>query len=149
LEWIKHFNKHTSDRTKGAYCLLVLDRHESYVSVDFQRYCKENKIVILCIPVYSSHLLQPLDVGCFGPLKRVYNKEIEDLMRVHISHITKVEFFAAFKNAFIASFGEANVQGGFRGTGLVLFDPETVISKLDIAPRTPTPTSPPAAIIEP
>jgi hypothetical protein len=35
LEWIKHFNKHTSDRTKGAYCLLVLDRHKSHVLTDF------------------------------------------------------------------------------------------------------------------
>jgi hypothetical protein len=113
LEWIKHFNKHTSDRMKGAYRLLVLDRHESYVSVDFQCYCKENKIMTLCMLAYLLHLLQPLDVGCFGLLKRAYSKEIKDLMRVHISHIIKVEFFAAFKNAFIASFDEANVRGGF------------------------------------
>jgi hypothetical protein len=148
LEWIKHFNKYTSDRIKDAYYLLVLDRHKSHILVDFQRYCKENKIVTLYIPAHSSHLLQPLDVGCFGPLKRAYSKEIKDLIRVHISHITKIEFFAAFKNAFMASFSEANVRGGFRGTGLIPFDPETVISKLDVAPRTPTPTSPPAAIIE-
>jgi hypothetical protein len=69
-------------------------------------------------------------------------------MRVHISYITKVEFFAAFKNAFIASFGEVNVRGGFRGTGLVPFDPETVISKLDVASRTLISTNSPAAIIE-
>jgi hypothetical protein len=149
LEWIKHFNKHTSDRTKGAYRLLVLDGHESHVSADFQCYCKENKIVTLCMPAHSSHLLQPLDVGCFGPLKRSYGKEIEDLMRVHISHITKVEFFAAFKNAFMASFSEANVRGGFQGAGLVPFNPETVLSKLDVAPRTPTPTGPPPATTDP
>jgi hypothetical protein len=55
-------------------------------------------------------------------------------MQMHISYITKIKFFAAFKNAFIASFGEANVREGFRGTGLIPFNPETVISKLDIAP---------------
>ena len=69
LERIKHFNKHTSNCTKGAYCLLVLDGHESHQSASFQCYCKENKIVTLCMPAHSSHLLQPLDVGCFGPLK--------------------------------------------------------------------------------
>jgi hypothetical protein len=127
----------------------MLDRYKSHVSVDFQRYCKENKIMTLCMPAHSSHLLQPLDIGCFGPLKRAYSKEIKDLMRVHISHITKIEFFAAFKNAFMASFSEANVRGGFRGTGLVPFNPETVISKLDIAPHTPIPTGPPTATTEP
>jgi hypothetical protein len=101
------------------------------------------------MPAHSSHLLQPLDVGCFGPLKRSYGKEIENLMRVHISHITKVEFFAAFKNAFMASFSEANIREGFRETGFVLFDPETVISKLDIAPYTPTPTGPSTVTTEP
>jgi hypothetical protein len=98
---------------KGAYCLLVLDRYKSHILADFQCYYKENKIITLCMPVYSLHLLQPLDVGYFGLLKRSYGKEIKNLMRVHISHIIKVEFFAAFKNAFITSFGKANVRGGF------------------------------------
>jgi hypothetical protein len=33
------------------------------------------------MPPHSSHLLQPLDVGCFGPLKKVYGREIEPLIR--------------------------------------------------------------------
>ena len=139
LEWVKHFNKHSCDCMKGAYCLLMLDKHESHQSVEFEYYCKENKIVTLCMPAHSSHLLQPLDVGCFSPLKRSYSKEIENLMRAHISHIIKIEFFAAFKNAFFASFSEVNVREGFQGAGLIPFNPETVISKLDIQFRTPTP----------
>jgi hypothetical protein len=63
--------------------------------------------------VYSSYLLQPLDVGYFGLLKKLYDKEIKNLMRVHISYITKIKFFTAFKNAFIISFSETNVRGGF------------------------------------
>ena len=41
---------------------------------------------------------------------------------------------------------EKNIQGGFRGAGLVPFNPEAVFSKLDIKLRTPTPTGPPDAI---
>ena len=37
----------------------------------------------------------------------------------------------------------------FQGTGLVPFDPEAVISKLDVRPRTPTPTGPPDVDLEP
>jgi hypothetical protein len=143
LEWIKHFNKHTSNYIKNAYRLLVLDEYKSYILVDFQCYCKENKIITLYILAYSSHLLQPLDVGCFGLLKKLYGKEIKNLIQVHINYIIKIEFFAAFKNVFMASFSEANVRGGFQEAGLVLFNLETVLSKLDIAPRTPTPTGPP------
>jgi hypothetical protein len=146
LAWIKHFDKHSRSRTTGTKRLLVLDGHESHHSADFEHYCKENDIITLCMPAHSSHLLQPLDVGCFGPLKRAYGKEIENFVRAHINHITKVEFLSAFKNAFFAAFGEGNVRAGFRGSGLVPLDPDTVISKLDVKLRTPTPTgSPPTS----
>ena len=44
---------------------------------------------------------------------------------------------------------ESNNKGGFRGAGLVPFDPEAVISKLDVKLRTPTPTGPPSAATDP
>jgi hypothetical protein len=98
---------------------------------------------------HSSHLLQPLDIGCFGPLKRSYSKEIKNLMQMYISYIIKIEFFTAFKNAFIASFDKINIREGFQGTSLILFDLETVISKLDVTPRTLISISPPTATIKP
>ena len=52
------------------------------------------------MPPHSSHLLQPLDVGCFSPLKRAYSREVEGLIRHYINHITKLEFLPAFKAAF-------------------------------------------------
>ncbi|OBS17615.1 hypothetical protein FPOA_11933 [Fusarium poae] len=65
LEWLKHFDRSTSNRSVGAYRLLILDGHESHHSADFERYCQDNKIITLCMPPHASHLLQPLDVGCF------------------------------------------------------------------------------------
>lgn len=35
FSWIQHFNKHTKERTVGAYRLLILDGHESHQSVQF------------------------------------------------------------------------------------------------------------------
>ena len=52
------------------------------------------------MPPYLSHLLQPLDVGCFSPLKRAYSREIEALIRNYINYITKLKFLLAFKAAF-------------------------------------------------
>jgi hypothetical protein len=139
LDWIKHFDRHTASRAVGKWRLLVLDGHETHHSVDFEDYCKANNIITLCMPPHSSHLLQPLDVGCFRPLKRAYGKEIEDLMRVGFTAISKEDFLPAFAAAFKAVFTESNVQGGFRGAGLYPHDPEKVISQLDIKLKTPTP----------
>jgi hypothetical protein len=139
LEWLKHFDQATAKRTNSRYRLLILDGHESHHSVEFEEYCKENKIITLCMPAHASHLLQPLDVGCFGPLKKAYGREIEHLIRCFITHITKTEFFPAFHVAHQAAITESNIKGGFRGAGLAPFDPENVISKLDVQLRTPTP----------
>ncbi len=60
-------------------------------------------------------------------------------MHNHINHITKLEFLPAFKVAFQDAITKDNIRGGFRGAGLVPYNPEAVISKLEIRPRTPTP----------
>jgi hypothetical protein len=144
VEWLKHFNAYTQTRVVGARRLLVLDGHESHHSLEFQELCKENNIYTLCMPPHSSHLLQPLDVGCFSPLKRAYSREVEALIRHHINHITKLEFLPAFKAAYNRTFTSANICSAFRGAGLVPLQPDTVLSKLDVRLRTPTP----AALIE-
>ena len=139
LDWIKHFDHHTARRTKATYRLLILDGHESHHSTEFELYCQSHNIITLCMPPHSSHLLQPLDVGCFGPLKQAYGRQIESLMRAHINHISKVDFLCAFREAFFASMTEKNIQGSFAGAGLVPYNPERVLSKLDVHVRTPTP----------
>jgi hypothetical protein len=63
----------------GAYQLLIVDSYKSYNSHEFYKYCEEEKIIVLCMPPYSSHLLQLLDVGCFSPLKRAYGDKISSL----------------------------------------------------------------------
>ncbi|USP81205.1 hypothetical protein yc1106_08479 [Curvularia clavata] len=145
-DWaIAHFDAYTKTRVVGARRLLILDGHESHNSLAFQELYKENNIYTLCMPPHSSHLLQPLNVGCFSPLKRAYSREVESLIRNHINHITKLEFLPAFKAAFDRSFTPANICSAFRGAGLVPLQPEAVLSKLDVQLRTPTP---PAVLAE-
>ena len=139
LKWIQHFEKHTQLRKMGGYRLLILDGHDSHHSTDFEFFCRDHNIVTLCMPAHSSHILQPLDVGCFSPLKRAYGGRIDHMIRGGVTHITKADFLPAFNAAFHATFTESNIKAGFRGTGLVPFDPESVISKLDIKLKTPTP----------
>ena len=123
--------------------MLLLDRHKSHQSAEFETSCKENNIITLCLPAHSSHLTQPLDVGCFSVLKRAHSREVEYFIKLYINHITKVEFLLAFKAVHFAAITKDNVKGGFRGAGLVPFNPEVVISKLDVKLRTLTPTGPP------
>jgi hypothetical protein len=138
LQWIQHFEKHTRAKTVSSRRLLILDNHGSHTTPEFRSFCEDNNIILLWMPPHSSHLLQPLDVGCFGPLKQAFSKQNQNLIRNHIFHITKDDFLASFHEAFLTSFSKANIQAGFRGSGLHPFDPETVLSQLDPLPISPS-----------
>ena len=70
---VKHFNKHTKHLTNGVYQLLILDGHRSYHLDAFKQYYKDSSILTLYMPLHSLHILQPLDVACFRPLKKAYS----------------------------------------------------------------------------
>ena len=91
------------------------------------------------MPAHSSHILQPLDVGCFSPLKTAYGHQVEGLMRLGVNHISKEEFLAAYLTTHQASFTTKNIQAGFAATGLVPYEPERVLSNLNPVIRTPSP----------
>ena len=74
LQWIQHFEKHTRQKTVGSKRLLILDNHGSHTTPEFRKFCEDNSIILLWMPPHSSHLLQPLDVGCFSPLKTAFSK---------------------------------------------------------------------------
>ena len=54
---------------------------------------------MLILPSHSSCLTQPLDVGVFGPLKKMAG-EIAPLIRLGIARIQKVESLAAFVTVY-------------------------------------------------
>ncbi|KAJ6255929.1 hypothetical protein Dda_9219 [Drechslerella dactyloides] len=141
LQWLEHFNKFTARRCKSDYRLLVLDGHESHHSAAFELYCQEHKIITVCMPPHSSHLLQPLDIGCFGPLKQAYSREVEALMRAHINHISKLEFLSGFHKAHTAALIPKNIRSSFAGAGIVPYDPDRVLLKLDVQLPVATPVN--------
>lgn len=79
IEQLKHFDAHTKAHQVGAWRLLILDGHESHLNQDFKDYCLKSKILTLYMPSHSSHILQPLNVVCFLPLKCKYSQRVRDL----------------------------------------------------------------------
>lgn len=93
------------------------------------------------MPTYSSHLLQPLDIGCFAVLKRLYSRLVDSKMRFGVNHIDKLNFLEAYPSARVNSFKSDTIKNSFAAAGLVPLYPDRVISKLDIQLRTPIPPS--------
>jgi hypothetical protein len=141
VDWLQHFHEHTIGRTRGAKRLLIMDGHGSHHTAQFEEFCKEHGIITLCMPPHSSHILQPLDVACFGPLKTAYGSLVESQMRLGFNHISKEDFLDLYHTAHDQAITQKNIQSGFRATGLLPFDPEVVLSIISPIICTPSPQS--------
>ena len=142
LRWLQHlFIPTTSGRTIGRYRLLVLDGHGSHLTPQFDQLCSDNDIIPICMPAHSSHKLQPLDIGCFAPLKKAYGGLIEQKARLGINHINKIDFLEALPEARESAFQPETIRNSFAGAGLVPLNPDRVLSQLNVQLKTPTPPS--------
>ena len=90
------------------------------------------------MPMHSFHLLQPLDVRLYSPLKPAYGHQINFFIQVSINHITKAEFFIAYLAIHNAIFTEKNIKTRFRGTGILPWDPNFIVFKLNVHLHTST-----------
>jgi hypothetical protein len=120
---------------------LILDSHGSYSILEFDQFCLDNYIVILYIPSYLLHLLQLLDIACFGLLKTAYSKLVQQLVYNCIFHIDKTDFLANYQQARGAIYSKQNILSRFCATGLLLFNPSRVLSTLTITKIPSLPTS--------
>ena len=94
------------------------------------------------MPTHSSHLLQPLDVGCFSALKQLYGRLVEQIMSRSVNHINNPEFLPLYRQARQIALHQNNIQAGFAATGLVPYSPDRVLSQLHAECQTPPPRPP-------
>ena len=97
---------------------IICDRHDSHVSADVVTFCIRHRIDFFLLSPHSSHLLQPLDVGGFAPLKRAISTQVSRFVRGGISRIQKVEWVERFIVAREQAITKENIIAGWRGAGL-------------------------------
>ncbi len=80
VEWLeKIFIPRTKPQDPTQARLLVLDGHDSHTTDDFMWNCFNNNIYLVFLPPHTSHVLQPLDLSVFSPLKHTYRKHLNNI----------------------------------------------------------------------
>ena len=130
LNWLNHFDLYTKPRLQGIYRLLILDGHESHVSLPFIEYYKAHKIVPLCLPPHLTHILQPLDVSIFRPLAKAYKKRLYNTAIYRALAITKIEFLKIYQAARNKAISSNNIVSAWQATGLNPYNPSTILLKI-------------------
>ncbi|XP_060564988.1 uncharacterized protein LOC132724184 [Ruditapes philippinarum] len=117
-----HFLKFVPGRNDKKI-LVILDGHKSHVSVGLSEWAHKLGIVIFILPPHCSHILQPMDVGCFGPFQKIYDIKCHKLIREVSSVITRYNICQVSCSSYLAALTPNNVQAAFRRAGIYPFDP--------------------------
>jgi len=117
LEWMKHFFQHTKCSLEHPV-LLLLDNHESHVSVACLDLAKENGITLLTFPPHCSHKLQPLDRSVFGPLKKFYNASCDSWLMSNPRPMTIYDISSIVSLPYSQAFTQKNIKAGFAVVGI-------------------------------
>ena len=120
LEWLrKVFLPQTQSNDPSAARLLIVNGHGSHSTDEFMWECFSNNVYLLFMPAHTSHVLQPLDLTCFFPLKAAYRKRIANLAEITDSApIGKLQFLRCYAEARKEGLRPANIKAGFRASGL-------------------------------
>lgn len=123
-DWMEHFIFHAKPKSDTPV-LLVMDNHESHLSLDVIRCAKDNNVILLTLPPHTSHRLQPLDKCVYGPLKRHYNNECQKWLLNHPGRrITIYDISEILSKAYPESFSPKNCISAFKSTGIYPFNDE-------------------------
>jgi len=118
LIFLKHFAKHSQSSIDHPV-LLLLDNHESHLSVDGIQFAKDNGIHLLSFPPHCSHRLQPLDCTVYFSLKRYYNAECDSWCNSHPGRpMQPLDIPVVCATAFKLAMTSGNIQSGFEVTGI-------------------------------
>ena len=105
--------------------LLILDNHDTHISIETVDLAKNNGVVMLTLPPHCSHKLQPLDRSVYGPFKAFYNQTANAFMINHPGQpITIHNISQLIGLAYPLAFTPNNISAGFSVSGIYPFNPD-------------------------
>ncbi len=115
--------------------ILLGDNLVAHLSPYVLRMCEEYNIRYIFLPENSTHLLQPLDVAVFSPMKREWRRILADWKEESSQHnqvyatIPKSVFLSLLKKLLEKDYS-GSVRIGFESFGLIPFSLQKALSKL-------------------
>jgi hypothetical protein len=109
-----HLMKFLPARNDNQHLLLLLDGHKSHVSVGLVEWAKSHNIILFILPAHTSHILQPMDVGIYGPFQRMYNAECHKFTRQSSCTVTRYDVCEVASKVYIKALSAENLHSAFK-----------------------------------
>ena len=116
--------------------LLLLDGHSSHYCPDTVRLAAKEKVIIFALPPNTTHITQPLDKGCFGPLKVCWKEECHNFMSDNPGKVVnRYVFSQLLSRAWSKAMSIRNIAGGFKVCGIYPFNRDALRVPLKEQPK--------------
>lgn len=107
--------------------VLFVDGHSSHLTLPLSNFCRQHEIELIALYPNATHILQPLDVAVFHPLKSAWKKTVNNWRLENNGQRLKKEMFAPLLKKAIDSIDVASMaKNGFQTCGLYPFTPDAV-----------------------
>uniref|UniRef100_A0A2S2Q4Q0 DDE-1 domain-containing protein n=1 Tax=Sipha flava TaxID=143950 RepID=A0A2S2Q4Q0_9HEMI len=106
--------------------IVFLDGHKSHLSLHLSKFCRENGMILVALYPNSTHILQPLDVAVFGPLKSRWKKIVKQWRIEKEKEISKIDVPTALSQIIYDKEMTSNIKSGFRTTGIYPYNSDNV-----------------------
>lgn len=106
--------------------LFFLDGHGSHLTTHLSEFCTKNGIEVIALYPNSTHIVQPMDVAVFRPLKVFWKKQVNRWKTEHPGQqVTKTTFTPILKSA-LNDITKECFSNGFRAAGIFPYGPEYI-----------------------
>nr|XP_039260173.1 uncharacterized protein LOC120336543 [Styela clava] len=103
--------------TRGAVVLL-LDGHTSHKDFRTSTLARENNIILYCLPAHTTHILQPLDKGFYGPFKGNWSRCCDSFFGKEQCVVDKYTFGRVFTQAYLRTSRLDVIVNSFKSCGV-------------------------------
>lgn len=111
------FLKYVPWNSAASPILLLRDGHTTHVSLGFTDWTTQHHITFFLLALMS-HILQPLDVSCYGPFQKMYDHLCHKRMRLSSSVITRYNICELTCGVYQKALSADDLMSGFRKTGI-------------------------------
>lgn len=141
-EWFKNsfIPQATAQNTSGKPILLIYDGHGSHDTLELIKLGREHNIILFCLPPHTTHKLQPLDVGVFGPFQRVWSRRCDAIVEDTGEEMPREDFVKEYMAVRSETFKPTTIVTAFRKSGCWPVNRD-VFTDNTYAPSIPTSTS--------
>jgi hypothetical protein len=141
-QWFKNsfIPQATARNTSGKPILLIYDGHGSHEKLELINLAQDHNIILFSLPPHTTHKLQPLDVGVFGPFQRAWSERCDEVVEDTGEEKPREDFVKEYVDVCSKTFKSTTIITAFRKSSCWPVNCD-VFTDEDYAPSIPMSTS--------